>query len=834
MARSICVHGHFYQPPRENPWLEMIEVQDSAAPYHDWNERISEECYTPNAVARILDEHGRIVRIANNYERISFNFGPTLLAWMEDREPETYKAVLEADKAGARRFSGHGPAIAQVYNHMIMPLANTPDKVTQVVWGIADFEHRFGRRPEGMWLAETAVDTESLEVLAEHGIAYTILSPYQAARVRPWGTEQWSEVAGGRIDPTRAYRVQLPSGRSIAVFFYDGPISRAIAFEGLLDRGEHLAGRLVGAFAGEERDPPQLVHIATDGETYGHHHRFGEMALAYALQHIESEDLAKLTVYGEYLERFPPRDEVQIIERTAWSCAHGVERWNSDCGCNTGGRPGWNQGWRRPLREALDFLRDTLGPSYEDCARPLLNDPWLARDRYISVVLDRSAESVAAFFAAHAARHLSAEDEVRVLKLLEMQRHLLLMYTSCGWFFDELSGIETVQVIMYAGRALQLARDVLCESPEHPPCAAIERRFLELLAEAKSNLPEHGDGRRIYEKWVRPAMIDPARVAAHYAVSALFTTDHKAIDIGSYDARPLRIRRWAAGRASLAIGRAHIASRVTRESGDFDFTVLHLGDHNFHGGVQPARAAAETPDSAPGVEAVEPFDRADFPAVIRAIDRAFPGQVFSLQSLFRDDQRRILDSILASTREDAEETYRGLYEQNAPLLRFLANIGSPIPAVLATAATVTINAHIRRALAAEQPDVDHVRSLVAEGQRIGITLDGDSLGFALKAALGRLLAAARGRPNQVAYLTALDEAVLLAKEMPFAVDLGAVQNRVWELVRASGPFFTGRATEGDANAQAWLAEVRELAEHLGLEPAALMEGTDHDQGNAQP
>ncbi|HET8916453.1 MAG TPA: glycoside hydrolase, partial [Candidatus Binatia bacterium] len=359
MKRYICIHGHFYQPPRENPWLESVELQDSAYPYHDWNERVTAECYAPNSVSRILDGDNQIIQLVNNYSKISFNFGPTLLAWLEAKAPDVYDAILEADRESQKNFSGHGSALAQVYNHMILPLANARDRRTQILWGIRDFQRRFKRLPEGMWLPETAVDIESLEILAELGIRFTILAPHQADRVRPIGGRVWHDVSGSRIDPTQAYEQRLPSGRKIALFFYDGPIARAVAFEGLLSSGEHLANRLVGAFD-DGRNRPQLVHIATDGESYGHHHRFGDMALAYALNTIESNQLAQLTNYGEYLERHLPTHQVEIIEKTSWSCFHGIDRWWSNCGCNSGGRPGWNQEWRTPLRGALDTLRDSL------------------------------------------------------------------------------------------------------------------------------------------------------------------------------------------------------------------------------------------------------------------------------------------------------------------------------------------------------------------------------------------------------------------------------------------------------------------------------------------
>src|ERR1700683_1004043 len=324
--RYICVHAHFYQPPRENPWLEAIEIQDSAYPYHDWNERISAECYAPNAACRILDGDKHIIDIVNNYSKISFNFGPTLFSWVESKAPRLYEKIRAADRESVARFGGHGSAIAQAYNHMIMPLANERDKITQVIWGLRDFQHRFERFPEGMWLPEGAVDIPTLEILAAHGIKYTILSPYSAKRVRKLADpgakddkkRNWKDVSGGGIDPSRAYRVNLLSGKSIAVFFYDGPVSRAVAFEDILSRGEDFAKRLTGALS-DTRDWPQLAHIATDGETYGHHKAHGDMALGYALRQIDSEKLAQTPVYGEFLEKHPPTHQAEIFENSSWS-----------------------------------------------------------------------------------------------------------------------------------------------------------------------------------------------------------------------------------------------------------------------------------------------------------------------------------------------------------------------------------------------------------------------------------------------------------------------------------------------------------------------------------
>jgi alpha-amylase/alpha-mannosidase (GH57 family) len=506
--RYICIHGHFYQPPRENAWLETVETQDSAAPYHDWNERITAECYATNGASRIVNAKNEIIRILNNYARISFNFGPTLLSWLEENAPRTYRMILDADQRSQQRYGGHGSAMAQVYNHIIMPLANTRDRITQIRWGIADFEHRFGRKPEGMWLSETAVDTESLELLAEHGIRYTVLAPNQCARVRSLthsstkgsdgifseGGPPWQETPNASVDTTHPYFIRLRKGRKIAVFFYDGPRSRAIAFEGLLNSGEAFATRLNSGFR-DDRKEAQLVHVATDGESYGHHHRFGEMALSYAVKLIEKQGTARLTNYGEFLEKFPPTFEAQIVEDTSWSCAHGVERWRSNCGCNSG-RAGWNQRWRTPLRDALDGLRDAIAPLTEATAAGLYKDAWAARDAYIQVVLDRA--TVDQFFAEQASHVLSGEERVRALKLMEMQRHAQLMYTSCGWFFDEISGIETVQVIAYACRVLQLATELFGEA-----AASLEASFIQRLRAAESKVPEKEKRTEIYLKLAR-------------------------------------------------------------------------------------------------------------------------------------------------------------------------------------------------------------------------------------------------------------------------------------------------------------------------------------------
>ena len=497
--KYICIHGHFYQPPRENPWLEIVAFEESAQPYHDWNARITAECYAPNSVARIMDSQWRIIGTVNNYSKISFNFGPTLLSWLSDHEPKLYESILGADKESAKNFSGHGSAIAQVYNHMIMPLANKRDKETQVIWGIKDFQKRFGRDPEGMWLPETAVNIETLETIAENKIKFTILAPHQALKIRKIGEKDWTDVTGEKIDPRRGYVCKLPSGKTINLFFFDKLIATGTAFGDLLSSGEVFAKKLMEGFKGSENMANPLVNLATDGETYGHHHPHGDMTLAYCLYILENEKLAKLTNYAEFLESHPAEFEVEIQENTSWSCSHGIERWKSDCGDNTG-KPGWKQLWRKPLREAMDWLRDQIAPKFEAEAAKYLKDPWSARNSYIGVVLDRSRENVERFFAENRSKELNEDEKRRVLKLLELERQAMLMYTSCGWFFDEISGIETVQVMMYAARAIQLAKEVLG--------LELENGYTKILENAPSNIPQFENGAKTYNILVKPAVTD--------------------------------------------------------------------------------------------------------------------------------------------------------------------------------------------------------------------------------------------------------------------------------------------------------------------------------------
>ena len=568
--RAVCIHSHFYQPPRENPWREAVEAQDSASPFHDWNERIADECYAPNAGARLLDGAGRVRRVMNTYARMNFNVGPTLLSWMETADPGTYQAILDADRESQARFSGHGAAIAQAYGHAILPLASRRDKETQVRWGIRDFEHRFRRRPEALWMPETAVDVETLEVLAAAKMHYAILAPHQIRRVRPIGSDAWRAVDAGTLVTTMPYLVRLPSGASIAVFAYDGAIAHGVSFGDLLENGDRLLARLLSALP---RDGG-LVHIATDGETYGHHHRFGEMALAYAFERLEARGDVRLTNYAEWLDAHPPTHEAEIAPNTSWSCAHGIERWRSDCGYTTYSRPGWNQAWRAPLRRAVDELDDRLDEIYTSRAKGLLRDPWAARDEYVDVVLDPATTD--SFVDAQTARPPGPDERVEVLRLLEMQRHRLLAATSCGWYFADLAGLETVQVMRYAARAIELAEN-LGESD-------VEAAFLDRIAEAKSNDPALGNGRTVYARFVRPAAVDAVRAIKERVADALFDrpvapagSPGIAVDVLESIERRAVDSRLVAGRARATVRRTHETAEIVYAGVRGGSSVPHIG-----------------------------------------------------------------------------------------------------------------------------------------------------------------------------------------------------------------------------------------------------------------
>ncbi|PYN46193.1 MAG: glycoside hydrolase [Candidatus Rokuibacteriota bacterium] len=770
MNRAIVIHGHFYQPPRENPWLESVEVQDSATPYHDWNERVTAECYAPNTAARRVDEHNRVLDIVNNFEKISFNIGPTLFAWLERHRPEVYAKIIAADRASVVARDGHGNASAQVYNHMIMPLATRRDKVTQVRWGIDDFRARFGREPEGLWLPETAVDNESLEVLAEAGVKFTVLAPHQALRVRPLGAATWEETTG--IDPSRAYLWRGPRGLTLAIFFYDGHISRAIAFERLLERAENLVAWLNAAFS-ETRTWPQLVHCATDGETYGHHSRFGEMALAAAVQQIEAEGTTTLTNYGAFLAAHPPTHEVEIRERTSWSCAHGVERWRSDCGCRT--RADWHQRWRAPLREALDWLRDQIDPFFEARASTHLKDPWAARDAYAAVLLDRSPERLDAFFAAHARGPLDPSARVEARRLLELQRNRLLMYTSCGWFFDEISAIEPVQILRYAAMALQYLNDL--------GGGRLEDEFVRRLAAAPSNVPEIRDGAGVYRRLVRPTAVNLNRVVAHYAITGFLEEYPADARVYAYRVERLDAARESVDSTALRVAHVRVSSEITGGTRDMMYALLHFGGHDFSCGIRAWDDQATY--DAVKADLLGRLARQSVADLVRGLDEYFPGGLSSLSHLFLDERRRVLASVIRATLDRHEETYRKIWEETRKLVHYLREVDAPLPEALAIVERYVLEQQVAAELQ-PLPELgaipDRAFAIVGEAQTLGLALDLAPLRFIMhRAVIQALDAIAESTSSErVARATALIEG---ARRLGIPYGHWATQNRFFQLWR---------------------------------------------------
>lgn len=796
VSKYICIHGHFYQPPRENAWLEVIEVQDSAHPYHDWNERITAECYGPNAASRILDENHVIKKIVNNYAKISFNFGPTLLSWLERHDSGTYQAILEADQLSVKNFSGHGSAIAQVYNHIIMPLANFRDKETQVIWGISDFVHRFNRKPEGMWLAETAVDLETLEILAKHHIKFTILAPRQARRVRALQKQEWQEVNDHTIDTRRPYLCTLPSGKSIVIFFYDGDRSQGVAFNGLLNDGKRFADSLINGFD-SNNGSPQLVSIATDGESYGHHHKHGDMALAFCLDYIEKVEDVKLTNYAEYAALHPPEWEVEIIEDSSWSCVHGVERWRNDCGCNSGGNPSWHQRWRKPLREALDWLRDTIVKLFEAEGQKYLNDCWQARNSYIHVILDRSDAAVERFLKEQLKEEANA---THVLRLMEMQRHALLMYTSCGWFFDEVSGIETTQVMQYACRAIQLTRQLMAVD--------VEQEFLLMLGEIPSNVPALENGMQVYRKYVTPSKINLQRVGMHYAVSSIFEEEPETLPLFNYVAINDFFLKKEAGEQKLVLGITKVKSLVTRSEKKFAFAVVCIGVHNIIGNIsldmEPDRFASMQ------YRITAAFDEGRIGDVIGVMQTYFGPDKYTIWQLFTDEKRKILDMIAQNEMFELEESLRRTYNRDYPLVNALANNEIPIPNAYRTTFEYILNADLLRALAAERLNVKTIERVTAELKKWNLKIeDRDKLSRLAGECILRELRKVNAEGDGYRRIQKLNRLFPLLHTFKLSPNLHHAQNLYFEMSLAM-------KSDDQVRPQEWREQLLTLGTNLGV------------------
>jgi alpha-amylase/alpha-mannosidase (GH57 family) len=739
--------------------LEAIEVQESAAPFHDWNERIQAECYAPNGACRIRrDWDGPVAAIVNNYRDLSFNFGPTLLSWMERADPQGYEAILQADRESVEDREGHGNALAQGYNHMILPLASPHDLRTQVFWGQADFTHRFSRKPEGMWLPETAVDMDTLRTLARTGIQFTVLAPKQARAVRklapvetavapleasglPPGPEissgkktkakatprrRWHDVSGGRVDPSVAYWCDLGEGLGINLFFYDGPISGAVAFDGLLNDGRLLGQRLLGVV--REHDDPQLIHIATDGESYGHHHKQGDMALAAAFRYLKDSRQVEVTNYGQFLERFPPEYEVKIVEPSAWSCAHGVGRWSEDCGCNAG-TPGFHQRWRAPLRHALDHLKEGLDQILVKEGGRLLQDPWAARDAYIGVLLNPNVCHREQFLGDFACGDVGEQEARDIWRLMEMQRHGMFMYTSCGWFFDELSGIEGIQILRYAARAMELGESLGGE---------LRAEFLENLAEVPSNVSELGNGKKVFLDCVEPSRVGPARILARHAISSVLDEPEERRELFCYDLEQGDFLRESSANASLAVGRVRLTMSPTQDVVWAAYAVIHFGEHDFSCKVHNF-SSIEDYDRAKR-EVFEAFRRHSLKDTILAIEEGFPGSDHDIRDLFSDERRTLVHRVLRGNLDRLASGYERIYRENRKLMSFLSEVGIPVPEELAIAARYVLSRRLDQGakqvadLTTEEEFNQLLRTVeetLAEARQLKLPVDQDPLERAL-------------------------------------------------------------------------------------------------------
>jgi alpha-amylase/alpha-mannosidase (GH57 family) len=805
MTIALVVHGHFYQPPRENPWTGLIEREPGAGSFHDWNERIHAECYRPNAFARIADHYGRVERIVNNYARLSFNFGPTLLPWLERHAPETYARVLEADRESARRNGGHGNAIAQGYHHAILPLCNERDRRTQLRWGVRDFRLRFGREPESLWLPETACDDATLGALIEEGLRYVALSPFQAARVRPSGDDEvWRDVSGGDVDTTVPYTYfhRDGSGRSLAVFFYDGEIARGVAFEGLLASSRALVAACARAAS---LSSARLVNFATDGESYGHHFRYGDRCIAYALEEEAARVGLRVTNYGEFLDGNPPAFEVEIKsgvsgEGTAWSCTHGLGRWSRDCGCHAGAPEGWNQSWRGPLRSALDLLRDDLAPKFEEAGRRFFRDPWLARDDYVGLLTDEGDDARAAFFRRHAPRDLTRDERARALTLLESQRAAMAMYASCGWFFNDISGIESLQTLRHAGRVIGLAGDLNLD----PPVTA----FLETLNDARSNVAEQGGGADIFLRAVESSRVRPQRVAAHVALSGLIQNESVA-DAGEsagYNFEKLDFQKRRHGRVTLETGRLALEERATGRAYEFALAAMHFGEVDYYCALRPFEGARELEEASSELWSL--FRTASLAVLLRVAQESFGPEEFGIEALLPEGQGQLSRRVFGDLVSRFLEGYERMYEESRRVVERLQEIGFQPPRELRLAAEMTLSRRLERELREQRRGAGHYQTageIAREASRFGYQLERAPVTRVFEETVTEAARTVVARPTGENVRTAR-ALIELGRELGLEANLERAQEVIYEAAQAG-------ANVSD--------EWRDFALALGLAPVAL-------------
>ncbi len=809
--RYLIIHGHFYQPPRENPWTERIDRQESAAPYHDWNERIAAECYHPNARSRRLDGYGRILKLVNNYEHISFNFGPTLLEWIEKHHPALHQQILEADVISAGRNGGHGNAIAQVYNHIIMPLASRRDQETQIRWGVHDFRRRFGREPEGIWLAETAINEVTLEMLIDFGFRFIILSPHQAGRVREISGKEWLDVSSGNIMtgmPYRCFGARKKRGRKrfIDIFFYDAQLSTEVSFNHLCRSGDVFADAIASAY---ERTGGDLVTIATDGEIYGHHEPFADMALAYLIDKAAGERGIELTNFPAYLDTHQPTFEVQIKQGhkqqgTAWSCPHGVGRWQKNCGCSTDAPGGWNQEWRSPLRKGLDGLRDEIGARFEKEGAAILADPWKARNDYIELIDHRSSETAAAFVRDRASGELDDPAIARGVSLLEAQRNAMLMYTSCGWFFNDISGIETIQLMKYAARAAELAGNGDREK--------LESIILTELEKAESNIKMHGTGADLYRQEKKYSAVSDGFLAGQYVLTTHLDCPEATPDHFGYEFDIIENGGIEFDDESIRTGLFRMTSPFSMRSGLFGYALI-LG--------APSRVVCMVREGISHEEYCslrsrldnlpEESDRTD---IIRKFTELFGGHIFAMRDLFPEDREKILARLAARQVDGLEERLEQLYLEDRDMLRLFSETHLTAPPVISVPAETVLSRRLERELANWERKLDPaglkgVKAILSEADFYGVSLDRTEVSRMFTELLTEALGGLRDGIDEKA-IGALIEFIDFGDETGVAFEDHGIQNLIYEILNGPLCDAIGRLERFELESGKELAGVRKM------------------------
>jgi len=801
---AICIHGHFYQPPRENPWLDTIELQETAYPYHNWNEKISTECYSQNSFSRILNNEKKISKVLNNYSYMSFNIGPTLINWLKKNDKETYDAILEADKISQTRFLGHGGAIAQVYNHLIMPLANRNDKITQVKWGIADFVFHFDRYPEGMWLSETAVDIETLEILAENNIKFTILAPHQAYAIKHLNEDQWQIKKSHETDTTRAYLYNLPSGNKIHIFLYNGAISHAVGFGTLLNDGKAFAERLVNAgIGGIER--PKLVNIATDGETFGHHHRFGDMALAFALNHIQEKDLANLTVYGEYLEKYPTEYEIQINEFTSWSCPHGVKRWFNDCGCNIGRQPGWNQKWRLPLRTSLDWMRDEINQYLEKNISKYFKNFWRARNDYALVMINRQDFVLKSFINLQLNVEVLTDEYSKYIKYMELQRYMMLMYTSCGWFFDDISNIESIQVLRYAVKTLEIFEDISGLN--------IRNEFYHKISEAVSNLPDKKNALHLIENKILPGRVDIFRAGLHFAMSLFYYGSLNNVEKFHYTIKNDFSEKIILSELTILFGVIKIKDTITLETASFYFVAIEksLYDVQVYATIQKSFTEFD--------EIVKKIKKLIFNKELEKISKVviqYFTKPYSLNHLFKDEQTNISQIKLNQALTELTQARDRIFFTNLKTVTFLSRNKVNLPIPIVTMMSEVFTKRIVDIFNAENINARKLEKYLKKAEKLNVRLYVDEIEFTSSKKIYQMLNDVLKINHNIKKFKQIYMVLEILDKSYLELDIWKVQNIYFKITESRLPQYRQKEALGDQDAIEWLSIYKKMGTILKI------------------